>query len=224
MIKEKDFIVSCQALADEPLHSSMIMGRMALAAKIGGADGIRANGVSDILAIKEQVELPIIGIVKINYPNSQVYITPTIEEVSALVEVGCEVIAVDATDRLRPNNQTLDEFFHEVKKKYPNQVLMADCSTFEEMEHAQNLGFDFIGTTLFGYTDYSMMPAFEDIELFKSKTKNIKTNIIAEGQILTPALAKEVIKLENVYAIVIGGAITRPQQITKAFADQIKGN
>ena len=86
-IKEKiknlkgKLIVSCQALPEEPLHSSFIMGRMALAAKVGGASGIRANTKEDIKEIQTQVELPIIGIVKRDYGDSEIYITPTMKEV-----------------------------------------------------------------------------------------------------------------------------------------------
>lgn len=125
-------IVSCQALAHEPLHSSFIMGRMALAAKEGGAYGIRANSKEDIQEIQSQVELPIIGIVKRDYEGCDVYITPTMKEVDELMEVKPEIIAVDATGRLRPGNLTLDDFYREVRRKYPDQLLMADCSTVED--------------------------------------------------------------------------------------------
>ena len=74
-------VVSCQALPDEPLHSSFIMGRMALAAKQGGAVGIRAQSKEDIMEIKKTVDLPVIGIVKRNYPDSDIYITPTKKEI-----------------------------------------------------------------------------------------------------------------------------------------------
>ena len=104
-------IVSCQALASEPLYDSYIMSKMALAAKLGGAVGIRANTVVDIKAIKEKVDLPLIGIIKQEYDDSDVYITPTMKEVDALVETGCEIIAIDATNRLRPNGETLEAFF-----------------------------------------------------------------------------------------------------------------
>ena len=123
-------IVSCHALESEPLYDSYIMSKMAWAAKLGGAVGIRANTVVDIKAIKEKVDLPIIGIIKQEYDDSDVYITPTMAEVDALVEVGCEIIAIDATNRLRPNGITLESFFKEVRKKYPNQLFMADTSAF----------------------------------------------------------------------------------------------
>ena len=85
---EGKLIVSCQALPEEPLHSSFIMGRMALAAKIGGACGIRANTKEDIREIQSQVDLPVIGIVKRDYADSEVYITPTMKEIEELMEAG----------------------------------------------------------------------------------------------------------------------------------------
>ena len=148
-------IVSCQALPDEPLHSSFIMGRMALAAQMGGAVGIRANTKEDIQEIQRQVKLPVIGIVKRDYEDSDVYITPTMKEVDELMEAGPEVIAMDATGVLRPGGMTLDDFFRQAKEKYPDQLWMADCSTVEEALHADELGFDFIGTTMVGYTKQS---------------------------------------------------------------------
>ena len=132
-------IVSCQALPEEPLHSSFIMGRMALAAKEGGASGIRANTKEDIKEIQSQIDLPIIGIVKRDYADSDIYITPTMKEIDELMEVKPEIIAMDATISKRPGNKTLDEFFHEVKEKYPDQLWMADCSTVEEALHADEL-------------------------------------------------------------------------------------
>ena len=113
-------IVSCQALSNEPLHSSFIMGRMALAAKQGGASGIRANTKEDIKEIQSQVDLPIIGIVKRDYDDSDIYITPTMKEIDELMEVKPEIIAIDATKDLRPNGVALDEFYAQIREKYPN--------------------------------------------------------------------------------------------------------
>lgn len=216
-------IVSCQALPHEPLHSSFIMGRMALAAKEGGAFGIRANTKEDIAEIKTQVDLPIIGIVKRDYSDSKVYITPTMKEIDDLMEVKPEIIALDATSNLRPGNVTIDQFYAEIRKKYPDQLLMADCSTVEEALHADELGFDFIGTTLVGYTEQSKNLKIEsnDFEIIKKIVEKSKHHVIAEGNINTPEKAKRVIEL-GAYSVVVGSIITRPQLITKSFADALK--
>ena len=114
-------IVSCQALSTEPLCDPYIMSMMAYAAKEGGAVGIRANTTVDIEAIKKKVDLPIIGIIKKDYEGSDVYITPTEKEVEELVRTGVDIIAVDATKRMRPGNITFEEFFKNIRSKYPNQ-------------------------------------------------------------------------------------------------------
>ena len=215
-------IVSCQALPDEPLHSSFIMGKMAKAAKQGGAKGIRANTSEDIKEIKNEVDLPVIGIVKKDYKDSKVYITPTMDEVDELVSSNVEVIAMDATKDLRPGGIGIDEFFKEVKKKYPNQLFMADCSTVDEAINADKLGFDFIGTTLVGYTDQSKNDKIDenDFEILRKIIKNVKNKVIAEGNINTPEKAKRVLEL-GAYSVVVGSIITRPQVITKNFASKI---
>ena len=181
-------IVSCQALPHEPLHSSFIMGRMALAAKEGGAFGIRALTKEDIKEIQRMVDLPIIGIVKRDYEDSSVYITPTMKEIDKLMEVKPEIIALDATGDVRPGGLSLDDFFKQIKEKYPEQLLMADCSTVEEALHADELGFDFIGTTMVGYTKQSQHMRIEenDFEILREIVAKAKHKVIAEGNINTP--------------------------------------
>ncbi len=215
-------IVSCQALPQEPLHSSFIMGRMARAAKEGGAAGIRANTKEDIKEIQEVTGLPIIGIVKRDYPDSAVYITPTMKEIEELMEVKPEIVAIDATGALRPGNVTLADFFHQIKEKYPEQKLMADCSTIEEALLADELGFDFIGTTMVGYTPQSKGLKIEenDFEILRTILKKVKHPVIAEGNVNSPEKAKRVIELGS-YAVVVGSSITRPQLITKGYAEAV---
>lgn len=216
-------IVSCQALEDEPLHSSYIMSKMALAAKIGGACGIRANSVEDIHAIKQEVDLPIIGIIKKDYKDSEVYITATMKEVDALVQEGVDIIAMDATMQLRPQKQTLENFFSIVKQTYPNQLFMADCSTIEEAIYADQLGFDYIGTTLVGYTPQSKNDKIEadDFHIIKEILASVHHPVIAEGNIDTPEKAKRVLTL-GCYSVVVGSIITRPQVITERFVREIE--
>ena len=186
-------VVSCQALPHEPLHSSFIMGRMALAAKQGGAMGIRANTREDIREIQSQVDLQ------------------------------PEIIAMDATGGRRPGNLTLDDFFHQVKERYPDQLWMADCSTIEEALHADELGFDFIGTTMVGYTPQSKGDQIEadDFRIIREILANVKHRVIAEGNINTPEKARRVIDL-GAFCVVVGSCITRPQLITKSFAERLE--
>ena len=216
-------IVSCQALEDEPLHSSFIMGRMALAAKQGGARGIRANTVEDIKEIRKNVDLPIIGIIKRDYEDSEVYITPTMKEIDELAEVKPEIIAIDATFSRRPFGEKLSDFYAEIRKKYPDQLLMADCSTMDEVVLADKLGFDFVGTTLVGYTKQSKDIKIEaqDFIFIREALDKINAKLIAEGNINTPQKLKRVMEL-GVYSAVVGSSITRPQLITKSFTSVLK--
>lgn len=215
-------IVSCQALPNEPLHSSFIMGRMAKAALEGGAAGIRANTKEDIEEIKKQVDLPVIGIVKRDYENCKIYITPTMKEIDELMEAEPEIIAMDAASDLRPGGISLKEFFAQVSEKYPNQLFMADCSTLEEALFADQIGFDFIGTTMIGYTEQSKGLKVEenDFEILREIIAKSSHPVIAEGNIDTPQKAKRVIEL-GAFAVVVGSAITRPQLITKTFANAL---
>lgn len=213
-------VVSCQALPDEPLHSSFIMGRMAIAAEQGGAIGIRANTKEDIAEIKQQTALPIIGIVKRDYADSKVYITATMKEVEELMEVGCDIIALDATDQTRPEGQTIESFISNVRDKYPDVLLMADASTIDEVINAEKLGFDLLSTTLMGYTEKSkgMNIADQDFEQMKQILAAVSTPVIAEGHIDTPEKAKRCLEL-GVHAVVVGSAITRPQLMTEKFVN-----
>lgn len=208
----KGLIVSCQALPDEPLYSSFIMGKMALAAKEGGAVGIRANTVADIKAIKAEVNLPIIGIIKQDYDNMIPYITPTMKEIDALVEENIHVIALDATI-----NQS-ENFLKEVLNKYPNQKFMADISTIEEGVRAESLGFQFVGTTLVGYTEQSKN--MNNFEVLSTLIEKCKIPVIAEGNFDTPEKARKALEM-GAYSVVVGSAITRPQLITKRFAEEV---
>lgn len=211
-------IVSCQALEDEPLHSSFIMQRMAVAAMQGGAAGIRANTVEDIVQIKEVVDLPVIGIIKKVYGDSDVFITPTMKEIDQLMAIRPEIVALDGTDRRRPGNISLEDFFKEVREKYKDQLFMADCSTLEEGVKAAELGFDLIGTTLRGYTEYTKDVCLPDLEMMRKLVEKVEKPVIAEGGIWTPGQLKAALDT-GVLAAVVGTAITRPMEITKKFVE-----
>ncbi|WP_236642209.1 MULTISPECIES: N-acetylmannosamine-6-phosphate 2-epimerase [Paenibacillus] len=208
-------IVSCQALADEPLHGAAMMARMAAAAEEGGAAGIRANGAADVRAIKKAVSLPVIGIVKRNYPDSAVYITPTLREIDELLEAGADIIAFDATRQNRPENHTLEQI-----TTYLNACgasSMADISILEEALYAESLGVSCVSTTLSGYTPYSRQQEGPNLELLEMSAQQLKIPVIAEGRISQPSQVEEAFN-QGAYAVVVGSAITRPQLITRRFA------
>ncbi|MEK3912154.1 N-acetylmannosamine-6-phosphate 2-epimerase [Paenibacillus sp. FSL H7-0331] len=220
MIQRK-LVVSCQALPEEPLHSPFIMGRMAYAAYLGGASGIRANSVDDIKEIKKHVDLPIIGIIKSVYEGSEVFITPTMKEVDELYREGVDMIAMDATDRRRPDGSTITELFPRIREKYKDQLFMADCSTYEEALTAVELGFDSIGTTLSGYTEATKDKSLPDFDLIERLVNTVSVPVIAEGGISTPEELKKLFDL-GIYSAVVGSAITRPMEITKKFMKAVE--
>ena len=217
---KKKLIISCQALPGEPLHSSFIMSRMARAATLAGAAGIRANSVVDIQAIQDETSLPIIGIAKVDYDDSEVFITPTVKEMRAVASTGCQVVACDVTGRTRPNHEDLAKIVQQIHVEFPNTLLMADTDRIQSVMLANELGFDMIGTTMHGYT-----PATEgkniadnDFEYLKEVISVAKAPVIAEGKIDSPKKLKRCMEL-GCHSVVVGGAITRPLQIARSFID-----
>lgn len=212
-------IISCQALPDEPLHSSFIMGRMALAAKQAGAVGIRAQGVDDIREIKQVTNLPIIGLIKQAYSDSEIYITATKKEVEELVESGCEIIAVDATMRKRPNDERLEDLLKLIKDS--GRIALADIANDEEGIFAEKIGFDCVSTTLSGYTSYSPKLKGPDFGLIARMVDKLKIPVFAEGRINTPEDLKIAYEC-GAFGAIVGSAITRPQLIARRFMEVLE--
>ena len=220
---EGGLIVSCQALPGEPLYrpEGGIMPMMAEAAYQAGAAAIRTSREVDVRAIMKTVPLPVIGLIKKHYEGYTAFITPTMEEVDILIGTGCSVIAVDATPLTRPGSGSAPEFIESIKRKHPDCLLMADCSSFEDAAAAAEAGADFIGTTMNGYVYGDKTSADPpDFDLVKRIADNIRTPLIAEGRIHRPEQAAEMLRL-GALAVVVGGAITRPKEIAESFIREI---
>ena len=216
-------IVSCQAVPGEPLYveEKSIMYLMARAAKRAGTPMIRTSSIRDVVAIKEETGLPVIGLIKINYPGFESYITPTMKEVDELAEVGSDIIALDCTDLKRGDGKSIEEFIKEVRKKYPDQILMADISTYEEGVRAWKLGMDLVGTTMSGYTPHSVKLNGPDYELVKRLSETVDIPVIGEGRVHSPEDAVKMLEA-GAFAVVVGGAITRPMEIATRFIKAVE--
>lgn len=217
-------IVSCQAVPGEPLYveEKSIMYLMARAAKQAGTPMIRTSSVRDVVAIKEETGLPVIGLIKVQYDGFESYITPTMKEVDALVEAGSDIIALDCTDQKRGDGKSISEFIREVREKYPDAVMMADISTYEEGVNAWKLGMDLVGTTMSGYTAHSVKLDGPDYELVRKLSATVDIPVIGEGRVHSPGQAVEMLDA-GAYAVVVGGAITRPLEIAQRFIRAVEG-
>ena len=213
-------IVSCQALAGEPLFGAEIMARMAVAAQQGGATAIRANTPVDIAAIRQAVDLPILGLYKVDFPGYPVYITPTIEQARQVAAAGADIIAIDATDRPRPQPGTLADFIAAIHAETGCPVL-ADISTLEEGLAAAAAGADLVSTTMSGYTAYSPQQRDPDLALVQQLAPRLSVPLLAEGRYKLPEQVNQALAAGAI-AVVVGGAITRPQEITRWFVGSLK--
>lgn len=231
MTKEKLFdimkgkiIVSCQATPGEPLYDRerSVMPLMARAAKLAGAEMIRTSSARDIREIKEETGLPVIGLIKREYPGYLGRITMTMREVDECMDAMADIVSIDCTFNPRGDGLTPGEFLKQVKKKYPNIIIMADCATFEEGVAAYEAGADLVGSTMSGYTPQTADRTGDpDYELVRRLAKTLPCPVIAEGRVHTPEQAKRMLD-EGAWAVVVGGAITRPLEIAQRFMSAVK--
>lgn len=208
-------VVSCQANPDSPLRDPYIISRMGLAAVKGGAAALRIQGFEDVEAVRTVTDLPIIGLTKTDRDDTDVYITPTAAEATRLAALGCEIVALDAT--LRPRPEPLAELFAAVHAA--GALVMADISTLEEARNASALGADIVGTTLAGYTPQSRALHTPDWVLM-DELRGADLPFIAEGRLNSPAEARQAME-RGAHAVVVGSAITRPDVVTRWFAEAL---
>ncbi|AMB58003.1 N-acetylmannosamine-6-phosphate 2-epimerase [Microterricola viridarii] len=212
-------IVSCQAYPGEPLRDPRAMAQIAQSAVIGGAVGIRAQGLDDIRMIHESVPLPQIGLWKVG--SGGVFITPTLEHALAVIAAGAEIVAIDGTRRPRPDGLSLAETIAAIHEQ-TGALVMADAGSFDDGMAAQDAGADIVGTTLAGYTGEAPKTVGPDFELVRRLSARLDVPVFAEGRIHTPAQAKAMLEA-GAYSVVVGTAITHPATITSWFAEALRG-
>lgn len=217
-------IVSCQATPGEPLYDRerSVMPLMARAAKLAGAKMIRTSSIRDIVEIKEETGLPVIGLIKREYPGFQGRITMTMREVDECMAAGTDIVSIDCTNCARGDGLTPVEFLKTVRKKYKNIIIMADCATFDEAVAAHGAGADLVGTTMNGYTPQTIWETgAPNFELVTRLAKALPCPVIAEGRIHTPEQARKMLE-QGAWAVVVGGAITRPLEIASRFMAAVR--
>lgn len=211
-------VVSCQAGEDEPLHGCM--AGMAKAALQAGAVAIRAESPRDVRAIREAVDLPILGLYKIRKEGVPVYITPTFESACMVVHAGADAVALDATTEVRPDGLTLSETIARIHQEL-NRPVLADVSTLDEGLRAVEAGADAVAPTLSGYTPQSPRQEGPDWELLQALVREVSVPVLMEGRIWQPEEARKALEL-GAWAVVVGSAITRPQLIAARFVQEIR--
>jgi N-acylglucosamine-6-phosphate 2-epimerase len=215
-------VVSCQAREDNPLHGPTSMAAMAKAAVLGGAVGIRADGVEDISAIAALVgaDVPIMGIFKVKQPDGSLFITPTAESARKVIGAGARLVAIDGTLRPRPGGESLRDVVSAIHEA--GGVALADCGTIEHAHYSIECGVDAIGSTMSGYTPDSIKREGPDLALIEAMAALKAVPVFAEGRVWTREDARKALDLGASF-VVVGTAITNPTAITQRFIAAMRG-
>lgn len=208
-------VVSCQAESRMPLDAPEHIAAIARSVILGGAAGVRIEGVANIDAVRRRTGVPIIGLIKARRADTEIYITPALANVASIIEAGADIVALDATNRPRPTD--LEAMFGAIAAK--GRLSMGDVSTLDEGKRAIDAGASLISTTMAGYTPYSNQQRGPDFQLM-GQLAGAGLPFVAEGRIWTPQEAVRCFELGARF-IVVGGAITRPDAITRGFVDLV---
>lgn len=205
-------VVSCQAPEGSPLRDPYILGKIAAAAESAGAVAIRAEGLASIEAIKKEVGVPVIGLIK-RSNSSPIYITPDLDDVRNLAAAGADIIAVDATDRLREGGVTSSDFVAQAVAMMGSLPIMADVDSVASALTAVRAGAALVGTTLSGYT-HGEVPSHPDIDLVREIASVVDVPVIAEGRYSSPEDVLRALE-HGAFAVCVGTSLTDPWTLTK---------
>jgi N-acylglucosamine-6-phosphate 2-epimerase len=214
-------VVSAQAPPGSPMRAPEHMAAMARAAAAGGARAIRAEGAGDVRAIKSAVALPVIGLRKRELADTPVVITPELRDAGELAAAGADVIAFDATLRLRAGGMPVDAFVARLRAEVA-LPLLADVDDFDSGVAARDAGADAVATTLAGYTGDGPPPPDPDVELVRRLAAELDCPVLAEGRYGSPEAVRAAFEAGAV-AVVVGTAITDPLALTRRFVEATPG-
>ena len=221
---DQGLIVSVQAPLGSPMRDPEVIAAMADAALRNGAVGVRLESPEHIGAVRRRCpEALIIGLWKCTFPDSSVYITPGWREIQAVWSAGADVIALDATQRPRPEQQSLADLIQRCRTEL-RAPLMADVDSIANGIHAAELGCEWVGTTLFGYTEDTADQKPPAIQLLPELRHELKTSVrlICEGGISTPTAALDALAA-GADNVVVGTAITGVDLQVAAYCRTMAG-
>jgi N-acylglucosamine-6-phosphate 2-epimerase len=215
-------IVSCHADPSGNIDPRTVLEYYVLCAIEGGASAIRVEGIEQVRAIRELTKLPLIGYVRDSYADGADLVTGSIDQIEQLYAAGADIVAIDATKRKRPDGTDGFIFFENARKRF-SKPLWADIANFREGVRAAECGADVVATTLSGYTAGTATEDYRtpDFTLIQELGASLTIPLIAEGRIWSPESASRALAL-GAFAVVVGSAITRPQVITRMFAESLR--
>ncbi len=215
-------IVSCQPRVASPLDHPEFIAALAAVAEQQGAVAVRIQGPRNIRAVRDAVSIPVVGIEKINDPESPVYITPTLESVRRVHRAGAQLIALDATERPRPRDQNLAGIVQAAKAEL-GAIIMADVASLQQGLNAAELGVDLISTTLYGYTEETRRSQGPGLRLLRDLVRKVDVPVILEGRVHHPDQARRAFEL-GAHAVVVGTAITDVEWLARGFIEACPGH
>ncbi|HEY1869328.1 MAG TPA: N-acetylmannosamine-6-phosphate 2-epimerase [Candidatus Cybelea sp.] len=207
-------IVSVQAWRDSALDDPAIIAAMSRAAEESGAVAVRIEGAGNLAAVRARVEVPIVGLIKREYPGYEPYITPTIAEVRDVIAAGAEIVAFDATSRERPDGSGIDDVIAEIHER--GRLALADCSTAADASGALACGADIVATTLCGYTPGTAGRTLPALDLVRELAA-LASFTVCEGGIRSPAELRAALDA-GADAVCVGSAITNVDWLVREFA------
>ncbi|HZV77112.1 MAG TPA: N-acetylmannosamine-6-phosphate 2-epimerase [Candidatus Babeliales bacterium] len=209
-------IVSVQAWRGSALDDSHVIAAMARAAQESGAIAVRIEGSEHLRAVRARVTVPVIGLIKREYPGFEPYITPTLEEVRAVIAEGAEIVAFDATTRPHPDvsPSELVAAIHAA-----GCLALADCASAGDGIAAAAIGADVVATTLCGYTRDTKGRPLPALDLVAEYAR-LRRFTLCEGGIRSPVEVRAALDA-GADAVCVGSAITNVDWLVREFAGAV---